>query len=128
MPPWCLGITWCTWTSSPIVQSLVTDRDRARVAAGRVAPGDRPCRLGAVPPLSPVVLEGRVIGGIGGGDEPMADNLGPGEFPEGGMPFLILKDPAVLPTAEPGPNTSGFSTSLIFSGDVVACSAERVHT
>ena len=29
-----------------------------------------------VPPLAPVVLEGRIIGGMRGGDQPMADDLG----------------------------------------------------
>src|SRR6266446_9689387 len=51
--------------------------------------------LGSVPPLAPVVLEGRIIGGMRGGDQPMADDLGPGEFPERPVPLLILKDPAV---------------------------------
>src|SRR2546425_8190441 len=59
--------------------------------------------LGAVPPLAPVVLEGRIIGGMRGGDQPMADDLGPGEFPERPMPLLILKDPAVLSTAHLAP-------------------------
>jgi hypothetical protein len=59
--------------------------------------------LGSAPPLAPVVLEGRVIGGIRGGDQPMADDLGPGDLPQGPMPFLILKDPAVLPTTDLAP-------------------------
>ena len=33
----------------------------------------------------------------------MADDFGPGEFPEGPMPLLILKHPAVLTTADPAP-------------------------
>src|SRR6266571_2886628 len=70
--------------------------------------------LGAVLPLAPVVLEGRIIGGMRGGDQPMADDLGPGEFPEGPMPLLILKDPAVLSTTDAtpillGPPPAGFS-------------------
>ena len=32
------------------------------------------------------------------------------------MPLLILEDPAVLATDGMRPNTSGFSTSQIFSG------------
>ena len=59
--------------------------------------------LGAVLPLAPVVLEGRIIGGMRGGDQAMADDLGPGEFPERPVPLLILKDPAVLSTADPAP-------------------------
>ena len=49
------------------------------------------------PSLSPIVLEGRIIWGRGRGDEPMPHNLGPGEFPEGGMTHFVQKDPAVLP-------------------------------
>src|SRR5262245_724876 len=59
--------------------------------------------LGALPPLAPVVLERRVIGGVGGGHESMADDFGPGEFPQGPMPFLILKHPAVLTATRPAP-------------------------
>ena len=59
--------------------------------------------LGAVLPLAPVVLEGRIIGGMRGGDQPMADDLGPGEFPESPVSFLILKHPAVLATADTAP-------------------------
>jgi hypothetical protein len=55
--------------------------------------------LGLSPSLSPSVLEGRIIWGIGRGDEPMAHHLGPGELPEGGMTHCIQKDPAVLPGA-----------------------------
>ena len=71
--------------------------------------------LGSVPPLAPVVLEGRVIGGMRGGDQPMAADLGAGELPEGPMPFLILKGPAVLSTTDSAPillgsPPAGFST------------------
>ena len=86
----------------PIVQSLVADR-----TAPVLPPGELPRAasrgLGAVLPLAPVVLEGRIIGGMHGGDQPMADDLGPGEFPERPMPLLILKDPAVLSTADLAP-------------------------
>jgi len=86
----------------PIIQSLVADR-----TVPVLPPGELPRATGRVvgvlPPLAPVVLERRVIGGIGGGHESMADNFGPGEFPEGAVPFLILKHPAVLPTASPTP-------------------------
>ena len=86
----------------PIVESLVADR-----TAPVLSPGELPRTtgrvVGALPPLAPVVLERRVIGGIRGGDQSMADDCGPGEFPEGAMPFLILKDPAVLPTVDPTP-------------------------
>ena len=79
-----------------IVESLVTARTQPLLA-----PGESPMairrRTGACSPLSPVVLKGRVIGGIGLGDEPMAHNPCPGEFPEGGMALVILKDPAVPP-------------------------------
>jgi hypothetical protein len=79
-----------------IVESLVTAG-----ASPLLAPGESPVsirrRSGACSPLSPVVLKGRVIGGIRLGDEPMAHNPCPGEFPEDGMALLILKDPAVPP-------------------------------
>ena len=76
----------------PIVQSLVTAWTEPMLPPGellRTASRD----LGSLPPLAPVVLEGRVIGGMRGGDQPMADDLGPGELPEGPMPLLILKHP-----------------------------------
>jgi hypothetical protein len=73
----------------PIVQSLVADR-----TAPVLSPGDllRTARrdVGSLPPLAPGVLEGRVIGGIRGGHESMADDCGPGELSEGPMPLLIL--------------------------------------
>jgi hypothetical protein len=50
-----------------IVQSLVAGR-----TAPVLPPGELPHAasrgLGAVPPLAPVVLEGRIIGGMRGGD------------------------------------------------------------
>jgi hypothetical protein len=82
-----------------IVESLVTAG-----AQPLLAPGESPVairhRMRACSPLSPVVLKSRVIGGRGLGDEPMADNPRPGEFPEGGMALLILKDPAVPPGSQ----------------------------
>src|SRR5262249_1437623 len=86
----------------PIVQSLVADRTAPVLPPGEV-PRATGRVVGALPPLAPVVLERRVIGGIGGGHESMADDCGPGEVPEGAMPFLILKPPAVLTTAGPAP-------------------------
>src|SRR5262245_50890453 len=86
----------------PIVESLVADRTAPVLPPGEV-PRATGRVVGALPPLAPVVLERRVIGGIGGGHESMADDGGPGEFPEGAMPFLILKHPAVLTTAGPAP-------------------------
>ena len=86
----------------PIVQSLVADR-----TAPVLPPGELPRTarrvLSALPPLAPVVLEGRIIGGIRGGDQPMADDCGPGELSEGPMSLLILKHPAVLATVDPAP-------------------------
>ena len=86
----------------PIVESLVADR-----TAPVLPPGEWPRTTGrvvsALPPLAPGVLERRVIGGIGGGHESMADAGGPGELPEGAMPFLLLKHPAILTTASPAP-------------------------
>ena len=94
---------------------------KSLVAAGTetvLPPGELPRAtsrgLHSVPPLAPVVLEGRVIGGMRGGDQPMADDLGPGELPEGPMPLLILKHPAVLSTTDVapillGPPPAGFS-------------------
>jgi hypothetical protein len=52
--------------------------------------------LGLAPPLRPVVVESRVIGGIGGRDQPMPYDLCPGELPEGPMALLILTDSSVL--------------------------------
>jgi hypothetical protein len=86
----------------PIVQSLGADR-----TAPVLPPGELPRAtsrdLGALPPLAPVVLECRVIGGIRGGHKSMADDYGPGELSKGPMPLLILKHPAVLTTADPAP-------------------------
>ena len=48
-------------------------------------------------PLSPIGLQGRVIGGIGLWDQPMTDNPCPGDLSQGGMALFILKDPAGLP-------------------------------
>jgi hypothetical protein len=82
-----------------IVESLVTAG-----ASPLLAPGESPVairrRTGVCAPLSPVVLKGWVIGGRGLGDEPMAYNPRPGEFPEGGMALFILKDPAVPPGSQ----------------------------
>src|SRR5262249_22140236 len=86
----------------PIVESLVADRT-APVLPPDEVPRTTGHVVGALPPLAPVVLERRVIGGIRGGHESMADDCGPGEFPEGAMPLLILKHPAVLTTADPAP-------------------------
>jgi hypothetical protein len=79
-----------------IVESLVTAGAEPLLALGESSVALRR-RTGACAPWSPVVLQGWVIGGIGLGDEPMADNPRPGEVPEGGMALLILKDPAVPP-------------------------------
>ena len=88
--------------------------------------------LGAVPPLAPVALEGRIIGGMRGGDQPMADDLGPGEFPERPMPLLILKDPAVLSTAGPAPillgsPPAGFSRVTPLHVALGACIHEAIQ-
>src|SRR5262249_17717140 len=91
----------------PIVQSLVADRTAPVLPPGKV-PRATGRVVGALPPLAPVVLERRVIGGIGGGHESMADDGGPGAFPEVAMPFLLLKHPAVLTTAGPAPILLGF--------------------
>jgi hypothetical protein len=79
-----------------IVESLVTAGASPLLASGESPVAIRR-RTGACSPLSPVVLKGRVIGGIGLGDESMTHNACPGEFPEGGMALFILKDPAVPP-------------------------------
>ena len=86
----------------PIVQSLVADRTAPVLPPGEL-PRTTSRDVGSLPPLAPVVLEGRVIGGIRGGHQSMADDLGPGELSEGPMPFLILKHPAVLATADAAP-------------------------
>src|SRR5262249_4865886 len=86
----------------PIVESLVTDGTAPVLPPGELSRAARRV-MGGLPPWTPVVLERRVIGGRGGGHASMADDCGPGEFPEGAMPFLILKHPAVLTTAGPAP-------------------------
>jgi hypothetical protein len=87
--------------SLAIVESLVTAG-----ASPVLAPGESPVpirhRPGGCSLLSPVVLKGWVIGGIGLGDEPMAHNPCPGEFPEGGMALFILQD-LVVPPGSQGP-------------------------
>ena len=83
-----------------VFEPLVTDGTTALLPAGELPRAIRQ-GLGSAPSLSPVVLEGRVIGGIGLGDEPMAHRPCPSEFPEGGMALVILKDPAV-PSGSPG--------------------------
>ena len=85
-----------------IIESLVAVGTETVLSPGEL-PRAASHDLGSVPPLAPVVLKGRIIGGIGGGDESMADDFGPGEFPEGPMPLLIREDPAVLSTADPAP-------------------------
>jgi hypothetical protein len=83
-----------------VFEQLVTDGAATLLSAGKlpraICQGLRPA-----PPLSPVVMKGRVIGGIGLGDQPMADNPCPGKFPEGGMALFIHEDPAV-PSRSPG--------------------------
>jgi hypothetical protein len=84
-----------------IFESLVTAG-----AQPLLAPGESPMairrRSESRVPLSPVVLKGRVIGGIGLGDQPMSHYSCPGEFPECGVALCIHKDPAV-PLGSPGP-------------------------
>ena len=76
-----------------IVQSLMATRTETVLSPGEL-PRATSRGLGSVPPLAPVVLEGRVIGGMRGGDQPMADDLGPGKLPEGPMSlfaqFLVV--------------------------------------
>ena len=81
-----------------IFQVLVTPRTEPLLPLKELAISRRR-GMGLRPSLSPIVLEGRIIWGIGRGDEPMSHNLGPGEFPEDGMTRFIQKDPAVLPGA-----------------------------
>jgi hypothetical protein len=78
-----------------VLQRLVTDGAETLLpprklprAAGRGG--------GSAPPLGPVVLERRGIGGRGGRDQPLPSNLGPGERPEGPMALRILNDPSVV--------------------------------
>jgi hypothetical protein len=82
-----------------MVESLVTAG-----ASPLLAPGESPVairrRPGTCAPLSPVVLPGWVLGGIGRGDEPRAHHPRPGACPEGGMARLTLKDPAVPPGSQ----------------------------
>jgi hypothetical protein len=82
-----------------VFEHLETDVAAALLPIGKLPKAIRQ-GLGAAPPLSPVVLKGRVVGGIGLGDEPMPYNPCPGEFPERGMALLILKDPAVSPGSQ----------------------------
>jgi hypothetical protein len=55
---------------------------------------------GSAPPLSPVLLEGRVVGGICLGDESMPYHPCSGEFPERGTALLIRQYPAVPPGSQ----------------------------
>jgi len=79
-----------------VFEPLETDGTAVLLPAGELPRAIRQ-GLRSAPSLSPVVLESRVIGGIGRGDQPMAHDPRPGEFPEGGMALLILNDPAVPP-------------------------------
>src|SRR5262245_49082967 len=67
-----------------VFEPLVTDGAATLLPTGEwpraIRQGLRPA-----PSLSPVVLEGRVIGGIRRGDQPMAHNPCPGACPERGM-------------------------------------------
>ena len=51
----------------PIIKSLVAARTETVLPLGEL-PHAASRGLGAVPPLAPVVLEGRIIGGMRGGD------------------------------------------------------------
>ena len=64
-----------------IVQGLVTDRAEAPLLLGQLPLATGQARMGLCPSLSPIVLEGGVIGGRRGADKPMAFDLRPGEFP-----------------------------------------------
>src|SRR6266540_3799136 len=79
-----------------IFQVLVTPRAEPLLPLKELAISRRR-GMGSGPSLSPIVLQGRIIWGIGRGDEPMPHNLGPGKFAEGGMTPFVQKDPAVLP-------------------------------
>ena len=85
-PPVTLGPHVVDVDLFPIVQSLVANR-----TAPVLPPGELPRTarrdLVSLPPLAPVVLEGRVIGGIRGGNKSMTDDCGPGKLSEG--PMLI---------------------------------------
>jgi hypothetical protein len=80
-----------------IFQVLVTGGTTAVLPLGQVplAIGQG---VGPRPSLSPVILQGRVIGGIRGRDQPMSYDRCPGKFPECGMSVFILEDPSVLST------------------------------
>ena len=85
-----------------IFQVLVTDRTEARLPLDEWPP----TKFGHLWPgssLSPVVLQGRVIGGIRRGYETMPDDLGPGKLSERSLPLFILEDPSILSTQSPAP-------------------------
>src|SRR5262249_16038787 len=86
----------------PIVQSLVADR-----TAPVLPPGELPRAtgrvVGALPPLAPVVLECRGLGGVWGGAPSGADRFGPGGLSARPVPVLMRKDRTVLTTAERAP-------------------------
>jgi len=114
-----------------IVQSLVAAGTETVLPPGEL-PRATSRGLRSVPPLAPVVLEGRVIGGMCGGDQPMADDFGPGELPQGPMPFLILKDPAVLSTTDStpillSPPPAGFSRVTPLHVALGACIHEAIQ-
>jgi hypothetical protein len=55
---------------------------------------------GSAPPLSPILLKGRVVGGICLRDESMPYHPCSGEFPERGTALLIHQDPALPPGSQ----------------------------
>src|SRR5262249_11541050 len=122
-PAMTLGLHVVDVDLFPIVESLVADRTAPVLPPGEV-PRATGRVMGGLPPLAPVVLERRVIGGIRGGHESMADDFSPGEFPEGAMPFLILKHPAVLATASPAPIL--LSSPLNASNQILRCPSYTV--
>jgi hypothetical protein len=88
--------------SLAIFQVLVTDRTEAMLPLDEWPPTKfSHLRLGSS--LSPVVLQGRVIGGMRRGYETMPDDLGPGKLSERPMPLFILEDPSILSTQSLAP-------------------------
>jgi hypothetical protein len=88
--------------SLAIFQVLVTDGTEALLPLDEW-PSTKFNRLRLGSSLSPVVLQGRVVGGIGGWYETMPDDLGPGKLSERPVPSFILEDPSILSTQSPAP-------------------------
>jgi hypothetical protein len=100
--PAVLGDHMMDVESLAIFQVLVTDGTEALLPLDEW-PSTKFDRLRFGSSLSPVVLQGWVIGGIRRWYKTMPDDLGPGKRSECPVPSFILEDPSILPTPSPAP-------------------------